>query len=161
KQNNGKCPIQQHEHYEFSKNLLVICPRQYDLKKKQSKEGTILKEKEEHENQCNYKGKIKKMKDHSDKSCQLISTQQIIALVKELQLQLQTEKLKTVLLFLCFYNIHFFVRKGKITQKYIKRDAFENLMYTILFKYLFDFNSLMLELLKHNRKKLMLYNMNL
>ncbi|ETO01945.1 hypothetical protein RFI_35494 [Reticulomyxa filosa] len=40
-QNNGKCPIQQHEHCEFSKSkvtrqqvseLLVIYPRQYDLK---------------------------------------------------------------------------------------------------------------------------------
>ncbi|ETO18423.1 hypothetical protein RFI_18842, partial [Reticulomyxa filosa] len=104
KQSNGKCPIQQHDHCEFVKNkssrqqisdLLVICPRQYDLKKKQSKEGTILGEKQEQEKQCSYKGKIKEMKDHLDKSCQLISIQQVIALVKELQLQLQTEKLKT------------------------------------------------------------------
>ncbi|ETN99734.1 hypothetical protein RFI_37733, partial [Reticulomyxa filosa] len=104
KQNNDKCPIQQHEHCEFSKSkvarqqvseLLVICPRQYDLKKRQSKEGTILGKKEEHENQCSYKGKIKEMKDHLDKSCQLISIQQIIALIKELKLQLQIERLKT------------------------------------------------------------------
>ncbi|ETN99820.1 hypothetical protein RFI_37647, partial [Reticulomyxa filosa] len=89
KQNNGKCPIQQHEKCEFSKSkitrqqvsdLLVICPRQYDLKKRESKEGTTLGEKEEDESQCDYKGKIKEMKDHLNKSCQLISTQQIIAL---------------------------------------------------------------------------------
>ncbi|ETO34716.1 hypothetical protein RFI_02374, partial [Reticulomyxa filosa] len=102
KKSNGKCPIQQHEHCEFSKNkiirqqvsdLLVICSRQYDLKKKQSKEEIILGKKEEHENQCNYKGKIKEMKDHLDKQCQLISIQRIILLIKELQLQI--EKLKT------------------------------------------------------------------
>ncbi|ETO11685.1 hypothetical protein RFI_25691 [Reticulomyxa filosa] len=34
------------------------------------KEGTILGEKEERENQCNYKRKIKEMKDHLDKLCQ-------------------------------------------------------------------------------------------
>ncbi|ETO15052.1 WD-repeat protein, partial [Reticulomyxa filosa] len=75
-------------------DLLVICPRQYDLKKRKSKEGTILGEKEEQENQCNYKGKIKEIKDHLDKQCQLISIQHIILLIKELQLQLQIEKLK-------------------------------------------------------------------
>ncbi|ETO03277.1 hypothetical protein RFI_34133, partial [Reticulomyxa filosa] len=112
KQSNGKCPIQQHEHCEFSKNktirqqvseLLVICPRQYDMKQRQLKEGTVTgEEEEEHENQsnwnskghCNYKGKIKEMKDHLDKSCQLISIQQVISLVKVLQSQLQTEKLQ-------------------------------------------------------------------
>ncbi|ETO08742.1 WD-40 repeat protein [Reticulomyxa filosa] len=113
KQNNGKCPIRQHDHCEFTKgkiarqqvsDLLVICPRQYDLKKKQSKEGINIGEKEEIENesncnstnQCNYKGKIKELKNHLDKSCQLISIQQAISLVKELQLQtvLSFEKLK-------------------------------------------------------------------
>ncbi|ETO34717.1 hypothetical protein RFI_02373, partial [Reticulomyxa filosa] len=75
---------------------------------KQSKEGIILGEKEVRESQCSYKGKIKEMKDHLDKSCQLISIQQIIALIKELQLQLQTEKVKTVLLlFFCSFIIIF------------------------------------------------------
>ncbi|ETN97933.1 hypothetical protein RFI_39589, partial [Reticulomyxa filosa] len=92
KQSNGKCPIQQHDNCEFVKNesliqqvsdLLVTCPRQYDLKKK------------EHENECNYKGKICEMKDHLDNSCQLISIRQIILLIKELQSQLQDEKLQT------------------------------------------------------------------
>ncbi|ETO33618.1 hypothetical protein RFI_03483 [Reticulomyxa filosa] len=116
KQSNGKCPIQQHDHCEFIKSkslrqqvsdLLVICPRQYDLKKNKLKEGTITGEKEERGNQCSYKGKIKEMKDHLDKSCQLTSIQHIILLIKELQLQLQlqTEGMKTVLSFLCFYNI--------------------------------------------------------
>ncbi|ETN99273.1 hypothetical protein RFI_38208, partial [Reticulomyxa filosa] len=59
KQSNGKCPIQQHDHCEFVKNqtlrqqvsdLFVTCPRQYNLKKNQLKE--------EHENECNYKGNI-------------------------------------------------------------------------------------------------------
>ncbi|ETO35290.1 hypothetical protein RFI_01773 [Reticulomyxa filosa] len=103
KQSNGKCPIQQHEHCEFVKNkssrqqisdLLVICPRQHDLTKKQLKEWTASGEREGYESQCNYKGKMKEMKDHLDKSCQLISIQHVISLVKELQSQLQTEKLK-------------------------------------------------------------------
>ncbi|ETO31118.1 WD-40 repeat protein [Reticulomyxa filosa] len=112
KQNNGKCPIQQHDNCEFSKNriarqqvsdLLVVCPRQYDLEQRKSKEGIRPGEKEGYEDEtnwtskskCNHKGKIKEMKDHLDKSCQLISIEQIISLVKELQSQLQTEKLQT------------------------------------------------------------------
>ncbi|ETO33726.1 hypothetical protein RFI_03379 [Reticulomyxa filosa] len=96
KQSNGKCPIEQHDHCEFVKNqslrqqvsnLLVTCPRQYDLKKNQSKD--------ENQNECNYKGKINEMKDHLDNSCRLISIRQIILLVKELQSQLQAEKLQT------------------------------------------------------------------
>ncbi|ETO00603.1 hypothetical protein RFI_36837 [Reticulomyxa filosa] len=115
KQSNGKCPIEQHDHCEFSKvrslrqqvsDLLVICPRQYDLKRSPSKEGTKTIEKEKCENesnlnsksQCNYVGKIKEMKYHLDKSCQLISIQQIISLAKELQLQ-------TVLSLLIFVTI--------------------------------------------------------
>ncbi|ETN99204.1 hypothetical protein RFI_38277, partial [Reticulomyxa filosa] len=93
-QNSGKCPIGQHKHCEFSKNkslrqqvldLLVICPRQYDLQKKQSNQETNTGEKEGYKNelnwnlinQCNYKGKIKEIKDHLDKSCELISIQQL------------------------------------------------------------------------------------
>ncbi|ETO00780.1 hypothetical protein RFI_36660, partial [Reticulomyxa filosa] len=93
-QNNGKCPIGQHEHCEFSKNkslrqqildLLVICPRQYDLQNKKLNQETNTGEKEGHKNesnwnlinQCNYKGKIKEIKDHLDKSCELISIQQL------------------------------------------------------------------------------------
>ncbi|ETO12391.1 hypothetical protein RFI_24985 [Reticulomyxa filosa] len=71
----------------LKQNLLVICHRQYDLKKDQSKE--------EHENECNYKGKICEMKDHLDNSCRLISIRQIVSLIKELQSQLQNEKLQT------------------------------------------------------------------
>ncbi|ETO03134.1 hypothetical protein RFI_34276 [Reticulomyxa filosa] len=105
KQSNGKCPIQQHNHCEFVKNkslrqqvsdLLVTCPRQYDLKKK------------EHENECNYKEKISEMKDHLDNSCQLISIRQIISLVKELQSQ-------TVLSL--FLKIFFFKKKKEKLRK--------------------------------------------
>ncbi|ETO11328.1 hypothetical protein RFI_26049, partial [Reticulomyxa filosa] len=108
----GKCPIQQHDHCEFVKDkslrqqvsdLLVTCPRQYDLKKNQSKE--------EHENECNYKRKIGEMKDHLDNSCRLISIQHIILLVKELQSQLQAEKLQTVLS--PFLRKHFKIKKKK------------------------------------------------
>ncbi|ETO36132.1 hypothetical protein RFI_00930, partial [Reticulomyxa filosa] len=130
KQNNGKCPIQQHDHCEFSQGrtmrklvfeLFVICPRQFDLKKRQSNEGIKLegeKEEEGHwngpnsapnsKNYCNFKGKIKDLKDHLDKSCNLISTKQInqleianelnaiVGQIKELQnvIKLQTEQYK-------------------------------------------------------------------
>ncbi|ETO15343.1 hypothetical protein RFI_22021 [Reticulomyxa filosa] len=116
KQSNGKCPIGQHDHCEFSKSkiarqqvsdLLVICPRQYDLQKRQSKEGTNTGEKGWHGNetsQCNYKGKIREIEDHLNNSCQLISTQHIISLVKELQSQLKTEKLQTVLSSFFFFG---------------------------------------------------------
>ncbi|ETO05968.1 WD-40 repeat-containing protein [Reticulomyxa filosa] len=143
KQNNGKCPIQQHEHCEFSKSkvirqqiseLLVICPRQYDLKKKQLKKGTISgeKEKEKEKDECNYKGKIKEMKDHLDKSCQLISIQQIISFIKELQSQLQNEKLQTVLSLFFFFFLEYleFKNKRKIIQKKkgkITRNVFEKI----------------------------------
>ncbi|ETO02644.1 WD repeat-containing protein [Reticulomyxa filosa] len=115
KQNNGKCPIDQHEHCEYSKKLLVICPRYYDLNIcLQSNEGIKPGEKGEIEkNHCDYKGKIKDVKDHLNKSCQLISIQQndssniqsqlntmreqidqVQNTVKELQSQLQKEKLQ-------------------------------------------------------------------
>ncbi|ETO15186.1 hypothetical protein RFI_22177 [Reticulomyxa filosa] len=74
KQNNGKCPIQQHEHCEFSQNkivrksvseLLVICPQQFELKKGQSNERVKFGEDEENFESnskdncnCNFKGKI-------------------------------------------------------------------------------------------------------
>ncbi|ETO33722.1 hypothetical protein RFI_03383, partial [Reticulomyxa filosa] len=116
KQNNEKCPIGQHDHCEFSKSkitrqqvsdLLVICPRQYDMQKEQSNEGIKTGEKGECENesnwnltsQCNFKGKIKEMKDHLDKSCQLISIHQtfslqivllVVCIFKELK-EMQTE----------------------------------------------------------------------
>ncbi|ETO16415.1 hypothetical protein RFI_20927 [Reticulomyxa filosa] len=87
KQNNGKCPIGQHEHCDFSKNkmarqqvsdLLVICPRQYDLNiYLQSNGGRKSGEKEEYGKcNCNYKGKIKEMKDHLNNSCNLMPIQQ-------------------------------------------------------------------------------------
>ncbi|ETO34104.1 viral A-type inclusion protein, partial [Reticulomyxa filosa] len=104
KQNNGKCPIQQHQHCEFSQNkivkksvskLLAICPRQFSLNKKQSNEGTKFGGDEEYWNEsnlnlnlnsnskkncnCNYKGKMKDLKDHLDKSCNFISIKQNIS----------------------------------------------------------------------------------
>ncbi|ETO06621.1 hypothetical protein RFI_30771 [Reticulomyxa filosa] len=101
KQNNEKCPIEQHEYCEFSQSrsmrklvseLLVICPRQFDLKKRQLNEG-IKSGGEEGELwngstsnlnskkncNCNYKGKMKDLKDHLDNSCNLISTKQNIS----------------------------------------------------------------------------------
>ncbi|ETO06371.1 viral A-type inclusion protein [Reticulomyxa filosa] len=136
KQNNKKCPSEQHDHCEFSKNkvvrqsvsdLMVICPRQYDLNKdSQSDEGTAKSgEKAEYEKEsnsnhsnpkrsCNFKGKIKDVKDHLDKSCRLISIKQVVSVEiqthlngineqlkqlqdvnKDLQSQLQIEKLQT------------------------------------------------------------------
>ncbi|ETN99862.1 hypothetical protein RFI_37605, partial [Reticulomyxa filosa] len=115
KQSNEKCPINNTNTTirQQVSELLVICPRQYDMKQRQLKEGTVPGEEEEHENQsnwnskgqCNYKGKIKEMKDHLDKSCQLISIQQVISLVKVLQSQLQTEKLQIVLSFFFFFCV--------------------------------------------------------
>ncbi|ETN97149.1 hypothetical protein RFI_40382, partial [Reticulomyxa filosa] len=151
KQNNGKCPIQQHAHCEFSQNkavrklvseLLVICPRQFDLKKGQSnegiksggEEGELWNESNPNLNlnlnlnsknncNCNFKGKMKDLKDHLDKSCNLISNKQNIPseivnelnvmseqirelqnVVKDLQLQLQlqSEKVQTILSYLFF-----------------------------------------------------------
>ncbi|ETO10693.1 hypothetical protein RFI_26682 [Reticulomyxa filosa] len=117
KQNNGKCPIQQHDHCEFSQNkivrkfvseLLVICPRQFHLKKRQSNEGIKSGEKEEEYNKfelnsnsnlkcnCNYVGKIKDLKDHLDKSCDLISSQQIIPLEIVNELNVMSEQIKTL-----------------------------------------------------------------
>ncbi|ETO33049.1 hypothetical protein RFI_04056, partial [Reticulomyxa filosa] len=122
KLNNEKCPVGQHDHCKFSKNkvarqqiseLIVICPREYDLGHVQSNEG---RENEngtncELKNNCNYKGKIKEMKEHLNKSCQLISTKQnspriqsqletmnseiekLQHMVKELQAQLQDKQI--------------------------------------------------------------------
>ncbi|ETO02625.1 hypothetical protein RFI_34793, partial [Reticulomyxa filosa] len=96
KQNNGKCPIQQHQHCEFSQGktvrksvseLLVICPRQFDLKKGQSNKGVKFREDEENcesnsnsknNCNCNFKGKMKDLKDHLDNSCNLIPIEQNI-----------------------------------------------------------------------------------
>ncbi|ETO00297.1 hypothetical protein RFI_37150, partial [Reticulomyxa filosa] len=135
---NGKCPIQQHEHCEFSQvktakklvsELLVICPRQFDLTKEQLNGGIKSGEEGEPWNEsnpnlnlnlnlnsknncnCDYKGKIKDLKDHLDKSCNLIPTKQSIPyeiinqlnamngqikelqnVVKDLQLQLKDVK---------------------------------------------------------------------
>ncbi|ETO31253.1 hypothetical protein RFI_05867 [Reticulomyxa filosa] len=100
----GKCPIQQYDHCEFVKSkssrqevlgLLVTCHRQYDLKQRQLREWIKSREKEECENECNYKGKRSEMKDHLDNSYRLISTQKIMLLIKNLQSQLQAEKLQT------------------------------------------------------------------
>ncbi|ETO29476.1 hypothetical protein RFI_07644, partial [Reticulomyxa filosa] len=130
KMSNGKCPIEQHDHCKFSKNkaireqiseLLVICPRQYDLskhllsnkgRKKEEKNELSLKSK----SNCNFKGKIKDVKDHLDNSCDLNSIEQRISfevqknlhvtngrieqlqnVVKNLQSQLQFEKVRVVL----------------------------------------------------------------
>ncbi|ETO28217.1 hypothetical protein RFI_08914 [Reticulomyxa filosa] len=90
KQNNGKCPIQRHDHCEFSQNkslrklvseLLVICPRQFDSKKGQSNEGKKLGVEEEEgcENESNSNAKSK-----------IISLQNT---VKDLQSQMQNCKL--------------------------------------------------------------------
>ncbi|ETO14962.1 hypothetical protein RFI_22405 [Reticulomyxa filosa] len=108
KQNNEKCPIKQHKNCEFTKNksirqqisdLLVICPRQYDLKRRKSNQEIKIGEQENEtdyysKNQCDYKCKIKDIKDHLDKSCKLISFQQIMLLFKELQSQLHIKKLQ-------------------------------------------------------------------
>ncbi|ETO05543.1 hypothetical protein RFI_31852 [Reticulomyxa filosa] len=92
KQSQGKCPIEQHNHCEFSQNkmarklvseLLISCPRQFNLKERQVNEG--IKSAEENVNElnsnskstCNYKGKIKGLNDHLDK-CNLISNKEII-----------------------------------------------------------------------------------
>ncbi|ETO02088.1 hypothetical protein RFI_35348 [Reticulomyxa filosa] len=146
KQNNEKCPIQQHQHCEFSQSritrkfvseLLVICPRQFDLKKEQSNEGIKLGGEEgkpwnestsnlnlnsKNNCNCNFKGKMKDLKDHLNNSCNLIPIKQSIPyeitdqlnvmskqikelqkVVKDLQSQLQTEKLQTVLLLFFFF----------------------------------------------------------
>ncbi|ETO03547.1 Serine/Threonine protein kinase, partial [Reticulomyxa filosa] len=111
KQNDGKCPIHQRNCFNHSKSktvrkmvseLLVICPRQYDLNKKQPSEGTNSGEKEEQENgtdwnlknQCNYRGAIKEMKGHLDKSCQLISIKQLVSLEVQNQLSAVNEQIK-------------------------------------------------------------------
>ncbi|ETO24896.1 hypothetical protein RFI_12262 [Reticulomyxa filosa] len=69
KQNNGKCPIQQHDHCEFLQGktmrklmseLLVICPRQFDLKKRRK---YLNKSNSNSKNSCNFKGKILKVKE--------------------------------------------------------------------------------------------------
>ncbi|ETO05775.1 hypothetical protein RFI_31621, partial [Reticulomyxa filosa] len=118
KQNNGKCPIQQHDYCKFSQSrsmakvvseLSVICPQQFELKKNESNEEI---KSEEHWNEsnlnsktgCNYEGKIKDLKDHLDKSCNLISNKQnisseIMNRLKELpnmikNLQSQIKKMK-------------------------------------------------------------------
>ncbi|ETO16776.1 hypothetical protein RFI_20561 [Reticulomyxa filosa] len=98
KQNNGKCPIKQHAYCEFSKNkflrnfvseLLVICPRQFDIK------GDINWNLN---NSCNNKIKIKNLIDHLDKYCKLITFKQTNELnelnelkntIKDLQLQIE------------------------------------------------------------------------
>ncbi|ETO14629.1 hypothetical protein RFI_22741 [Reticulomyxa filosa] len=125
KQNDGKCPIEQHDHCEFSRSktvrqlvseLLVICPRQYELTKHaQSDEGTKSGERGECEKgNCDYKGKIRDMKDHLDSLCNLNSSKQSDSLdmldqlntineqikqlqntTKDLQSQLQSEKLES------------------------------------------------------------------
>ncbi|ETO20633.1 viral A-type inclusion protein [Reticulomyxa filosa] len=129
KQNNEKCPIQQHDRCEFSQGkavrklvseLLVICPRQFDLNKRQSNKGIKFGEDEENWSKlnpnsnsknncnCNYKGKMKDLKDHMDKSCNLIPIKQNIPSkivnelnvmseqIKELQnvIKVQTEQVK-------------------------------------------------------------------
>ncbi|ETO00729.1 hypothetical protein RFI_36710 [Reticulomyxa filosa] len=88
-QNNGKCPIEQHSNCrslqnkivrKFVSELLVICPRQFELKKRGLNEE-IKSEEKKHGNEldlksdCDYEGKIKELKDDLDKSCNLIFKQ--------------------------------------------------------------------------------------
>ncbi|ETO04633.1 viral A-type inclusion protein [Reticulomyxa filosa] len=126
KLNNEKCPIEQHDYCEFSQNrivrklvseLLVICPRQFDLKKGQSNEETKSREEDNELNSnsisksnCDFKGKIKDLKDHLDKSCNLIPIKQVISskivmsesietlqnMIKDLQSQIQDSKLQII-----------------------------------------------------------------
>ncbi|ETO34502.1 hypothetical protein RFI_02592 [Reticulomyxa filosa] len=96
KNNNGKYPIQQHGHCEFSQGkamkklvseLLAICPRQFNLKKRRKRRRRILnKSNSNSKNICNFKGKIKDLKDHLGKSYNLISIKQInpLEIVNEL-----------------------------------------------------------------------------
>ncbi|ETO15540.1 hypothetical protein RFI_21824 [Reticulomyxa filosa] len=60
---------------------------------------------------------IKEMKDHLNKSYQLISIEQIIEFVKELQSQLQTEKVKTVLSLFVFFVIFVIYKQRKNNTK--------------------------------------------
>ncbi|ETO10763.1 hypothetical protein RFI_26614 [Reticulomyxa filosa] len=107
KQSSGKCPIEQHYHCEFSKNkvvrqlvsdLMVICPRQFDLNKhfRPTKPG----ESEEREKQsnskygCNFKGKMKDIQDHLDKSCNLTYIEQVISSEIQSHLNVVNQQLK-------------------------------------------------------------------
>ncbi|ETO01594.1 hypothetical protein RFI_35845, partial [Reticulomyxa filosa] len=63
KENNEKYPIQQHGHCEFSQS------------RRQPNEGVKF---EEDEGNCNFKGKMKDLKDHLDKSYNWISVKQSI-----------------------------------------------------------------------------------
>ncbi|ETO35649.1 DNA repair protein RecN [Reticulomyxa filosa] len=112
KQSNGKYLIQQHDHCEFSQSktvrksvceLLVLCPRQFNLKKEQIKIGEDGENWSESnpnsKNNCNFKGKIKDLKDHLDKSCNSISNKQNIpsGIVNELNVVSgQTKELQNV-----------------------------------------------------------------
>ncbi|ETO07776.1 hypothetical protein RFI_29614, partial [Reticulomyxa filosa] len=106
--NNGKCPIQQHDYCEF-----------LQVKTARKLVSELLN------CNCNFKGKIKDLKDHLDKTCNLIPVKQSIPyeitdqlnvmnkqikelqdVVKDLQSQSQTEKLQTVLsYFFVFFKI--------------------------------------------------------
>ncbi|ETO30667.1 hypothetical protein RFI_06453 [Reticulomyxa filosa] len=112
KQNNGKCPIEQHDNCEFSQvktarkfasELLVICPRQFDLKREQLNEGTKLGGEEgescdesnsKNNYNCNFKGKMKDLKDHLDNSCKLIPTKQSIPYESTNQFDVMSKQIK-------------------------------------------------------------------
>ncbi|ETO20632.1 keratin, type II cytoskeletal 1-like isoform 6 [Reticulomyxa filosa] len=119
KQNNGKCPIQQHDYCEFSQNKTV----RKSVSELLDNQMKGQNQKEDGENwsesnsnlknncNCNYKGKMKDLKDHLDNSCNLIPIKQNITyeitnqlnvmsgqikelqnVVKDLQLQLKDMK---------------------------------------------------------------------
>ncbi|ETO07483.1 WD-40 repeat protein, partial [Reticulomyxa filosa] len=137
RQNNGKCPIQQHEHCEFSKSktirqqiseLLIVCPRQYNfLKKKELNKYNNWNSKK----QCDYKGKIREIKEHLDKSCQLISIEQIISLEIQQQLNVVHEQIKQLQQHLQFNQntvneLQTQLRNEKIQTEELKEKYFES-----------------------------------
>ncbi|ETO04531.1 hypothetical protein RFI_32866 [Reticulomyxa filosa] len=71
KQNNGKCPIQQHDHCK-------------QCNESNSKNNC----------NCNFKGKMKDLKDHLDRSCNLIPTKQNISLEIVNELNVITKQIR-------------------------------------------------------------------
>ncbi|ETO33688.1 tenascin XB-like protein [Reticulomyxa filosa] len=66
------------ENVQFNNMIIanfLICPRQFDLKKGQSNEVAKFRE---DEGNCNFKGKMKDLKNHLDKSCNLSPIKQSI-----------------------------------------------------------------------------------
>ncbi|ETN99601.1 hypothetical protein RFI_37869, partial [Reticulomyxa filosa] len=89
-QNSNKCPVEQHDNCKQSKNklvrqyvddIVVMCPRQYQLDLKQDSDTTNGNEQTNPEAAsenaltriCNFQGKIKDVKEHLQGSCQLMT----------------------------------------------------------------------------------------